>query len=128
MDHFRQTSQAYQETAAELHRFMQGWTIPKHTGGLTFAREQLQSYRQLLGELRSHCSSYRISLETLDRTAAGLLEAAGKIEEETVELESLQGTLRHINAQIAAFEKALKDLGIDDIDGNCGNWSMKGIY
>ncbi|MEW6064687.1 MAG: TIGR02680 family protein [Bacillota bacterium] len=116
VDHFRQASQAYQETTAELHRFMQGWTIPKHTGGLTFAREQLQSYRQLLGELRSHWSSYRISLETLDRTAAGLLEAAGKIEEETVELESLQETLRHINAQIAAFEKALKDLGIEDID------------
>lgn len=116
VDLFRQASLAYQESAAELHTFMQGWTIPKQTGGLTFAREQLQTYRQLLGELRSHWSSYRISLTALERAAAGLLEAAGKIDEESDELASLQGTLRHINAQITAFEKTLKDLGIEDID------------
>ncbi|AEF95321.1 Conserved hypothetical protein CHP02680 [Desulfotomaculum nigrificans CO-1-SRB] len=113
---FRQASQAYQETAAELHTFMQGWTIPKNTAGLTAARDQLQTYRQLLGELHSHWSSYRMSQAALDRALAGLAEAAEKIAEETDELASLRETLHHINAQISAFEQALKDLGIEDID------------
>lgn len=115
-DLFRKTSQAYQEKTAELHIFMQGWTIPKHTGGLSAARNQLQTYRQLLGELRSYWSSYQVSLAALERAKSGMMEAAEKINVETEELDSLQDTLRQLKAKITAFEDVLKELGIEDID------------
>lgn len=113
---FHQASQAFQESSANLHVFMQGWTIPKNIGGLTYASKQLQGYRQYLSELRSHWSGYQISLQAMERALSGLSEAKDKIEEETGEMDSLQETLRGINAQITAFEKVLKELGIEDID------------
>lgn len=121
----RETSRAFQEALAELHDFTQGWTIPPNTRGLNGALEQINWYRQHLGELRSHWSSHRSSLQNLKRCEADLLEAAEKMAEETGDMENLQAALLEINVQIKALEKALQDLGIEDIDRQLSELEQK---
>ncbi len=112
----REVVKQLQEAAARLHEHMAGWNIPRTESALEQAGEQMNVYRDRLGELKSSWTEYRSALAALGRAEKDLAEAGENAAQEETELAGLHERLRSVQYKIEVFQQLLDELGITDID------------
>lgn len=112
----RELIKQLQEAAARLHEHMAGWNIPHSVSALEHAGEQMNLYRDCMGELKSFWTEYENVLSGLERAEKDLAEAGKNIVQETSELSEVQDRLLEVTQQIKVYEQLLEKLGIADID------------
>ncbi|SFR09664.1 TIGR02680 family protein [Desulfoscipio geothermicus] len=112
----REVIKQLQEASARLHEHMKGWNIPRTERALEKAGEQMNTYRDYLGELKSLWTEYRNALSALARVDRDLEEAGENAEHEESELTGLQERLRAVQHKIEVYRRLLEELGIADID------------
>ncbi|MBF7083794.1 TIGR02680 family protein [Desulfallas sp. Bu1-1] len=112
----REVIKQLQEATARLHEHMAGWNIPRTESDLEQAGEQMNVYRDHLGELKSFWTEHKSALSALARVEKDLAEAGENVEREESELAGLQERLRTVRYKIEVFQQLLEELGIADID------------
>jgi uncharacterized protein (TIGR02680 family) len=112
----RELLKQLQEATARLHEQMAGWSIPRNEGALEHAGEQMNLYRDYVGELRSFWTEYKSVLAAFERAEKDLAEAGENMDHEGAELAGMQERLRTVQYKIGVFQRLLEELGIADID------------
>jgi uncharacterized protein (TIGR02680 family) len=112
----RELIKQLQEAAARLHEHMAGWNIPRSESALEHAGEQMNLYRDYMGELKSFWTEYKSVLAALERAEKDRAEAGENSAREASELAGLQERLRTVQYKIEVFQQLLEELGIVDID------------
>ncbi|MHB1128223.1 MAG: TIGR02680 family protein [Bacillota bacterium] len=114
-EHFRQLSGKLGEVRAQLHQFMEGWSIPRDEPSLARALSCLRSYREHFGGLKSLWATAVTLKASLTRAEEDWQEAAEKVNLEATELENLRHRHRTCQTQIETYTKLLQELGIYDL-------------
>ena len=112
---FKDIQALWSEVRNNLHRFMDGWSMPRTEAGIGNALASLRSYQGSYSDLKALWST-AFNLGRGKTTAEeDWAEACSRVEEETAYLEEKEGWLRDIRTQVKVFEKLLQELGIYDI-------------
>ena len=112
----RERIKQLQEASARLHEHMAGWRVPRKESALEYAGEQMNLYRDYLGELKSFWTEHKSTLAAQEKAEEDRAEAGENIAREKSELAGLQERLRTVQHQIEVYQRLLEELGIADID------------
>jgi uncharacterized protein (TIGR02680 family) len=105
-----------QQVTADLHQLLAGSPLPPREAGLEVALAALRRYRELLLELKAAWQQGRNLQASIERATRDLEEARARMAREEEEGTGLRARLAEYQAQVAAVEKILADMGLAEID------------
>ncbi|MCW2277668.1 TIGR02680 family protein [Heliophilum fasciatum] len=112
---FRQAVTDFQAATLALHELMREMTLPREEKAIRAARSHFEQYSAIWQALKTAWSAYLMADRQYVGAAADIEKFTVQAEQQEQEIDDYHVQLHRLDAEIAALQRRLKEMGLEDI-------------